>query len=169
MTKQAQSRDKSPVQIERTYRAEALELWELWTTKEGFESWWGPEGFRVEVHKIEPHVGGALDYDMIADGAEQIAFMKQAGMHVSHGTHGTFTEVVAHERLRLTHIIDFIPGLDPYENNIVVRFVPEGSQIRMIVQIDHHVTQEWTARSVEGFTSQLQKLPAAFERRRAAR
>ena len=25
--------------IERTYRASVDELWELWTTKEGFESW----------------------------------------------------------------------------------------------------------------------------------
>ena len=30
--------------IERTYRASVDELWDLWTTKEGFESWWPPEG-----------------------------------------------------------------------------------------------------------------------------
>ena len=30
--------------MERTYRASVDELWELWTTKEGFESWWPPEG-----------------------------------------------------------------------------------------------------------------------------
>ena len=41
------------VVIERTYRARVEELWELWTTKQGFESWWGPEGFRVEVHTLE--------------------------------------------------------------------------------------------------------------------
>ncbi len=29
--------------IERTYRARVEELWDLWTTKEGFESWC-PEG-----------------------------------------------------------------------------------------------------------------------------
>ena len=159
----------SPVVIERSYRATAAELWELWTTKDGFESWWGPEGFRVEVHKLEPRVGGALDYDMIADAPEQIAAMKQAGMPISHGTHGTFTELVLHERLRLTHIIDFIPGVTAYENNIDVSFIPDGSQIRMVVHIGQHVTEEWTARSVEGFTSQLQKLPAALNRRRAAR
>src|SRR5262249_13269844 len=34
------------VVFERTYRARVDELWELWTPKEGFESWWGPEGFR---------------------------------------------------------------------------------------------------------------------------
>ena len=36
------------VVIERTYRARIEELCALWTTKAGFESWWGPEGFRVE-------------------------------------------------------------------------------------------------------------------------
>ncbi len=41
------------VVLERTYRARAEELWELWTTGEGFESWWGPEGFRVEVHTLK--------------------------------------------------------------------------------------------------------------------
>ena len=28
--------------IERTYRAQVEELWALWTTMAGFESWWGP-------------------------------------------------------------------------------------------------------------------------------
>ena len=67
------------VVIERTYRARVEELWELWTTKEGFESWWGPEGFRVEVHALEARVGGTLHYDMIADAPEQIEAMKQMG------------------------------------------------------------------------------------------
>jgi uncharacterized protein YndB with AHSA1/START domain len=40
----------SSVVIERTYRAPLEELWALWTTSDGFESWWGPEGFRTKVH-----------------------------------------------------------------------------------------------------------------------
>src|SRR5262245_13778297 len=60
------------VVLERTYRARAEELWDLWTTKEGFESWWGPEGFRVEVRTLEARAGGALHYDMIADAPEQM-------------------------------------------------------------------------------------------------
>ena len=38
--------NRPKVVIERTYRAEVNELWDLWTTKDGFESWWGPQGFR---------------------------------------------------------------------------------------------------------------------------
>jgi uncharacterized protein YndB with AHSA1/START domain len=66
----------SPVVLERIYRARLDELWDLWTTKEGFESWWGPEGFRVEVHTIDARNGGRLHYDMIADAPEQVAAMK---------------------------------------------------------------------------------------------
>src|SRR5690349_18255944 len=58
---------KSRVIIERTYEASVGELWDLWTTKEGFESWWGPIGCRVEVHKMEARQGGAFFYDMITD------------------------------------------------------------------------------------------------------
>ena len=47
--------------IERNYRAGVEELWELWTTKEGFESWWGPEewtnlsieGFTSQLAKLD--------------------------------------------------------------------------------------------------------------------
>ena len=72
------------VVIERTYRAKVTELWELWTTKQGFESWWGPDGFRVEVHALEARLGGTLHYDMIADSPEMIAAMKRMGRPTSH-------------------------------------------------------------------------------------
>ena len=65
--------------IERTYRASVDELWELWTTKEGFESWWPPEGSRAEVHAIEACLNGKLQYDMIAETPEMVAAMKELG------------------------------------------------------------------------------------------
>lgn len=114
------------VVIERTFRARPAELWELWTTKEGFESWWGPEGFRAEVHALEARVGGALHYDMIADTPEMIAAMRQMGRPASHETRGTFSEFKPHQRLALTHLIDFLPGVPPYKSTMVVEFFPSG-------------------------------------------
>ena len=46
------------ITLERIFDAEVADLWEIWTTKDGFESWWGPEGFRTEVRKVELEVGG---------------------------------------------------------------------------------------------------------------
>src|SRR5678815_4488617 len=110
MNQETSTRAAEPTQakvvFERTYRARAQEVWDLWTTKEGFESWWGPVGFRVEVHTLEPRVGGALHYDMIADAPEAIAAMKEMGRPISHGTRGSFTELRPLERLAIEHVID---------------------------------------------------------------
>lgn len=166
MNVQASVTSQRPIRIERTYEARVEELWELWTTKEGFESWWGPEGFRVEVHELDLRVGGALVYDMIAHDAAQIAAMKRAGMPLSHATRGTFIEVLAPARLTVRYLIDFIPGVPSYENNIRLELIADGTQVRMVVDIDHHIDQGWTERALVGFTSQLTKLPAALAARR---
>src|SRR6185369_12585987 len=72
------------ITLERTFTAPVEDVWELWTTREGIESWWGPDGFTVKVRKLDLRVGGELLYDMIATAPEQIEFMKKAGMPTSH-------------------------------------------------------------------------------------
>ena len=57
---------KKRITLERTFDAPLADVWELWTTKEGIESWWGPSGFMVKVRKIDLRPGGDLDYAMIA-------------------------------------------------------------------------------------------------------
>lgn len=153
---------QAAVVVERTYPAPIEDLWSLWTTKAGFESWWGPEGFRVEVHVLEAQVGGALDYDMIAEAREAIAAMEKMGQPIAHRTHGRFAEFRPHERLRLVHVIDFVPGADPYETTIEVDFFRAGDQSRMMVTLHPHLDPHWTRMSVEGFGSQLTKLDRRY-------
>jgi uncharacterized protein YndB with AHSA1/START domain len=154
------------IRLERRYEAEVEDLWFLWTTKEGFESWWGPEGFRVEVRKLDLRVGGELVYDMIAAAPEQIAFMKKANMATSHGVRATFAEIVPLQRLQISSLIDFIPGVRPYENRTRVEFFPEGSSVRMVINTEEHPDKEWTQRATAGWESQLTKLPAALAARK---
>ena len=156
------SRSQAQVVVERTYQATLSELWDLWTTKEGFESWWGPQGFRVEVHEIDARVGGALRYDMIADTPEMIAAMKQMGRPASHATRSSFSELKPLQRLVLTNVIDFLPGVEAYESNIAVDFHAFGDSVRMVVTLDSMHSDEFTKMQKEGFTSQLTKLDARF-------
>ena len=90
------------ITIERTFNAAIEDVWALWTTADGIESWWGPEGFRVKVRTLDLRPGGALHYDMIAVGPDQIAFMKKAGMPLSQLTRATYKEVKPHARSRST-------------------------------------------------------------------
>jgi uncharacterized protein YndB with AHSA1/START domain len=150
------------VVIQRTYRGRVAELWDLWTTKEGFESWWGPEGFRADVHRIEARLGGTLHYSMIADAPEQIEAMKQMGRPVSHETRGRFTVFLPHERLAITHVIDFLPGVPAYDSTMVVEFFGAGKSVRMVVTLDPMHDEHFTRMSTMGFTSQLTKLDKRF-------
>jgi len=159
----AAARPAAKTVIERTFRASVEDLWELWTTKEGFESWWGPEGFRVEVHALDARAGGALHYDMIADTPEMIEVMKQMGRPASHGTRGRFAEVRPRERLTITHVMDFLPGVKPYESSITAEFFPLGESVRMVATMEALHDEEFTKMSAMGFTSQLKKLEKRFE------
>jgi uncharacterized protein YndB with AHSA1/START domain len=47
------------IRLERTYRATIDEVWDMWTTKEGIESWWGPDGFAVKVRKFRSTIDKA--------------------------------------------------------------------------------------------------------------
>ena len=154
------SRDK--IVIERTYRARAEELWELWTTKDGFESWWGPDGFRVDVHTLDARVGGALSYDMIADTPEMITAMKRMGREPSHRTRARFVELTPYKRLSITHVIDFLPGVKPYESTIVTELIPSGDSVRMVITLEPLHSDDFTKMSMRGWTGQLAKLDRRF-------
>ena len=102
------------ITMERTYRASLDDVWALWTTPEGIESWWGPEGFSVKVHSLDLRPGGALHYAMTAVGPDQVAFMKNAGMPLTTEVRLAYSEVEPKRRLGYTHLADFIPGVAPY-------------------------------------------------------
>jgi uncharacterized protein YndB with AHSA1/START domain len=150
------------VTVERTYQARIEELWDLWTTKEGFESWWGPEGFRVDVHRIEARTGGTVHYTMIADSPGMIAAMQQMGRPASTQSRATFTVFEPQTRLALTHRIDFIPGVPAYDSTMAVEFLPSGGRVRMVVTLDPMHDEEMTRMAVMGFTSQLTNLDRRF-------
>lgn len=156
---------QSGLVIERTYKADVEELWALWTTKEGFESWWGPEQFRTEVHMIEARLDGALHYDMVADSAEAIAAMKAMGAPTSQPCRGSFTHFDPCKRLVLKQLIDFLPGVAPYDSITGVDFLPDGhGRVRMIVTLSQMHDAITTGMQREGFTSQLSKLDRRFDR-----
>jgi uncharacterized protein YndB with AHSA1/START domain len=115
---------KAKIVFERTYRASVRELWDMWTTKEGFESWWAPEGLRAEVRTMEARLGGRYVYDMIGDTPETIAELAKLGLPPSQAVHGRFSEFRPHQSLALTHMMDFVPGVAPYETTMRVEFFP---------------------------------------------
>ena len=55
-----------------------------------------------------------------------------------------FTEIRPHDRLAITSVIDFLPGVIPYESTIVAEFFPSGETVRMVVTLDPMHDEEFT-------------------------
>jgi uncharacterized protein YndB with AHSA1/START domain len=146
------------IRLERVYDASIEDVWDLWTTKDGIESWWGPDGFRVDVIELDLCPGGQLYYAMTATGEAQIAFMKQAGMPQTTKTRITYTEVLRHRRLAYVNHVDFVPGVAPYETPMSVDFAPAPNGVRLVLTLDPMHDEVWTGRMVAGWEAELGKL-----------
>jgi uncharacterized protein YndB with AHSA1/START domain len=146
--------------IQRSYAASIAEAWELWTTKSGIESWWGPEGFDVTVASLDLRPGGHLIYLMTAVAPEQVAFMKQAGMPLATECRVTYTEVSTPTRLAYKTLADFVPGIAPYEVATVVEFKATGDSVKLTITVDAMHDDVWTERARAGHESQTRKLDA---------
>jgi len=149
---------KKQVTLERTFRAPIADVWALWTTKDGIESWWGPEGFSVTVKRIDLRPGGELLYVMAATAPEQIAFMKRANMPIAHDARIVYTEVTPHRRLAYMHDVDFGPGVAAYVFVTVVEPTETASGVRMVLRFDAMHDDTWTERATMGWQSELGKL-----------
>ncbi|HEX9097145.1 MAG TPA: SRPBCC domain-containing protein [Candidatus Dormibacteraeota bacterium] len=146
------------VRIERTFIAALEEVWELWTTTDGIESWWGPDGFEVKVRKLDIRPGGELLYDMTAIAPDQIDFMKKAGMPLTTPSSITYTEVVPPKRLAFTQLADFIPNVKPYRVAMTVEFDATPAGVRMLLTLDAMHDEYWTKMAVMGWENELDKL-----------
>jgi uncharacterized protein YndB with AHSA1/START domain/predicted enzyme related to lactoylglutathione lyase len=149
---------KETIRLERTFDASIEDVWDLWTTREGIESWWGPDGFRVEVIELDLRPRGQLYYAMMATAEPQIAFMKQAGMPLTTKTRITYTEVRHHHRLAYVNHVDFVPGVAPYENATSVDFMRTANGVRMVLTLDPMHDEIWTQRMAAGWESEVGKL-----------
>jgi uncharacterized protein YndB with AHSA1/START domain len=146
------------IHIERTFDASLEDVWDLWTTKEGIESWWGPEGFSVTVRRIDLWPGGELLYDMTATGPDQIEFLQRAGMPRTTEARVTYREVVPGKRLSYVHRVDFAPGVAPYDVEHVIELFASTEGVRMVLTIEAMHDEDWTSRAVQGWESELGKL-----------
>ena len=151
------------VSIERTFNGTVEDVWELWTTKEGIESWWGPDGFSVKVRRLDVRLGGEMLYAMTADAPDQVDFLKKAGMPLTTESLVTYTELVPLQRLGFTQLAGFIPGVKPYEvaTTVELETIPQG--VRLVLTLDAMHDEQWTRMAVMGWESELGKLARVLE------
>ena len=156
---------RKQITMERTFQATLDEVWELWTTKEGIESWWGPEGFETRVTTLELRVGGTLEYSFTAVGPDQIRFMQEAQQPLIQNMKARYTLVQPKTAAAWQSLVEFIPGVTPYEVESRFDLEARGKQVHMKLRFDAMHDDRFTQLAEMGWKEELGKL----ERRLAAR
>ena len=155
------------IRFERVYDAPIEDIWALWTTKEGLEEWFAPEGMHFEVSALELRVGGAFDHVMTAVGAEQAAYLANLDMSPMARVSGRFIEIERYRKLRIRFDMDFVPGVESYPYEMMVELHVEAGRVRLVLTADRHPDAEMTRGAIVGLTSQLQRFDLAIAARAA--
>lgn len=163
MTAPQASPARRKITLERTVKASIQEVWEMWTTTKGIESWWGPDGFSVVVLSLDLRPGGEMTYAMTATAPEQIEFLKKAGMPVTQVARVIYTEVVPPRRLAFTQLADFIPGVKPYTIGMQVEFEATADAVRIVLTFDAMHDEHWSRMATMGWESELGRLTKLLE------
>lgn len=149
----------SLISMERTLKTSVDKVWPMWTTKAGLEKWWGPEGFESIVNAIDVRVGGGFEIAMTAKQPEIIAYLQSSGVPVTSYDRGTYSDTQVHRRLAWTGVVDFVPGVTPYNSDTTVDMWPlDGGGTRLVVNVTPMHDAHWTNMKKMGWDGQLDKL-----------
>jgi uncharacterized protein YndB with AHSA1/START domain len=157
----AQKPSANPKQfvIDRTLKAPVEKVWKMWTTRDGLEKWWGPEGFTSKVQHLDVRVGGRFEIVMTAVLPEIIAHLKASGMGASSTAKGEYSLIEVNRRLVYANGVDFVPGVPPYTTTTTVEMSPANTGgSRLVITNDVMHDEHWTAMAKQGWTLQIGKL-----------
>jgi uncharacterized protein YndB with AHSA1/START domain len=148
--------------VERMLKASPEKVWKMWTTKEGLERWWGPDGFSVQVFHLDLRVGGRLELVMKTEVPEIVAHLKSRGLSPSNRLRCTYTVVEPNRRLAYENWVDFVPGVPPYAAITLVELTPDPEGTRLVLTNDVMHDAWFTESARMGWEQELGKLERAL-------
>jgi len=144
--------------IERTINSPVDAVWRMWTTREGLEAWWGPDGFTSVVRHLDVRVGGRFEIAMTAVQPEIVRFLESSGLPTTSIAQGDYTRVTPNRGLAYTNAIDFVPGVAPYRTTTTVELIRvDEKTTRLVVTNDAMHDAHWTSMAAQGWEQQIGK------------
>lgn len=156
---------QKPFTLERTLRAKPGEVWQMWTTKDGIESWWGPDGFETTVRALDVRADGRFEFEMRAVRPDIVEVMKQMDAPFSSIESGTYLEVTAAELLNFVELFTHAPGVEPYDVSVSVTFAPSPIGTVLVIRSTGMHDERWQQMASLGWSQQLDKLERIFAAR----
>ena len=153
---------RAPVRVSRVFAAPRETVFKAWSSADHIRRWFCPDGYSVPEATVEMRAGGRFEVCM------------RSPKGVDHWTKGTFTEVIAPERLTIDHhVIDPYGGGPLFSAVTQVSFRDEGAG-RTLMEVVQTYSAAGTAQAdqmlkgaPEGWRQTLDKLEAEVARMHA--
>jgi len=142
--------------FERTWNAPLQTVWELWTTPDGFASWFGPRGFRAEVDSMDLRPGGKLVFRMIADSPQMVARFEAMGRPTSWSVEAVYDDVEPMTRLSYTTADAPMGPGQTTEFRRIVTFEETDEGVKMVLVLEAG-TPRFLGGAAMGFKSALER------------
>jgi uncharacterized protein YndB with AHSA1/START domain len=148
----------APLRVSRVFSAPRETVFKAWSSADHVKRWFCPNGYSVPEATVEMRAGGRFEVCMRSPGG------------VEHWTKGTFTEVVAPERLTIDHhVIDPCGGGPLFSALTEVKFspVPDGTLMEVVQSYtvaDMAQVEPMLKGAPEGWRQTLDKLEAEVAR-----
>ena len=65
-------KSESEFVISRTYDVPRDVMWKAWNERQRFTQWWGPKGFKAEIHKFDLAPGGICHYRLTSPQGQEM-------------------------------------------------------------------------------------------------
>lgn len=157
-----------PVRASRTLPSSVERLWDLWTTPEGFASWWGPEDSRTSVERWELRVGGEIRLTLrYASAVEHPEFgreLERSGVATTYTARGQFTEVVPLTRLSFRLSLRYGPRAPPVLLTTRADFRAVEGGVRLTVDSLGSATKHWRTLAQPALEGELDRLSRVLAR-----
>ncbi len=151
---------------ERTIPAPIEKVWSLWTTKEGLESWWCPEGFKMVVQDLEVRVGGRIDfrYEDAATAANPAwsRVLQARGVSTLWTARGMFLVMDPLRRLAFQQALDFGAKSRPQEYRMTAEFRRRGLETFVVLAAEASPSKHWSLLGKPNLVGQLDRLTGAL-------
>jgi len=152
----------TPLRVSRVFSAPRETVFKAWSSAEHVKRWFCPSGYSVPEATVEMRVGGRFE----------VCMRSPEGME--HWTQGTFTEVVAPERLTIDHhVIDPCGGGPLFSAVTQVAFIDNGDGRTLLQVVQTYTVADPTQAepmlkgAPEGWRQTLDKLEAEVARLQA--
>jgi uncharacterized protein YndB with AHSA1/START domain len=150
------------ITAERLLGASCANVWSLWTTRRGLESWWSPEGFMMKVTALEARVGGPIEFRYEDAGSAGNSVWRGAlqarGLASSWTARGSFLKVDAPRWLAFRQALDFGSNGATQEYRMTAEFRAEGAGTHLIMTAEATPSKHWDLLGRTNLEGQLDRL-----------